>query len=82
MIDAKQLVKKLEGYERDDYKDACDTCANHAGDDYCEYCICNYGCPRGVTGGPNGPIYSPCADRDISVMLDLDALLEDLKHVE
>ncbi len=52
---------------------------NHDGDDWCRYCIFNDDCARGVTGGPDGPIFPPCADGDyLENCLDTDALMEDL----
>lgn len=42
--------------------------------------ICRYrhkGCDGGVRGGPSGPIYPPCADWDISDLIEED-LVEEL----
>lgn len=41
--------------------------------------ICHYrleGCNGGVSGGPNGPIYPPCADKDIDLWVDEDLVEE------
>ena len=53
---------------------------DHDGDDYCKYCIYHDDCPGGVIGGPNGPIYPPCADISVSELLDTDAILMDLEN--
>ncbi len=55
---------------------------SHDGDDYCKYCKYDSNCNHGVTGGPNGPIYPPCADSDIEKLLDTESLLEDLENEE
>ena len=33
----------------------------------------------GVHGGPDDPIYPPCADKDLECLLDFDSLLADLE---
>lgn len=51
----------------------------HEGNDYCKYCKCNDECGgSSVRGGPDGPIYPPCADTDVEELLDMETLLEDL----
>lgn len=63
----------------DDDKKVDEWMENHDGEDYCHYCIHSGDC-RGITGGPNGPIYPPCCDSDFrEELLDVDALLEDLE---
>lgn len=51
---------------------------NHLdGDALCA--VCSYsvmGCTGGVRGGPNGPIYPPCADSDADEIVDMDAARE------
>ncbi len=46
-------------------------------DSLCGVCMYENNCSRGVSGGPNGPIYPPCADGDDpSYYIDEDALQE------
>lgn len=52
------------------------------GDELCEYCRYSGDCSGGVHGGPNGPIYPPCADRLDEADFDLDTYLEDLENDE
>ena len=56
-----------------------DIAAELADEEICAYCNysadCN--CGGGVIGGPNGPIYPPCADKDASTYFDMDAYLAD-----
>lgn len=51
--------------------------------------VCPYaaeGCTGGVRGGPNGPIFPPCADGDYECFIDIVALeelmLEEKTNVE
>lgn len=47
------------------------------GDELCA--ICPYeveGCTGGVRGGPNGPIFPPCADQSAEELVDYDAAIE------
>lgn len=50
-------------------------------ENYCSYCT--YACENpGVTGGPNGPVYPPCADWNEVIMmqsLDVDSILQDIE---
>lgn len=46
------------------------------GDEACSVCrYQSYGCTGGVHGGPNGPIFPPCADTSIAELSDEDTLL-------
>ena len=42
----------------------------------CEVCRYDGLCRRGVTGGPNGPIYPPCCDTDLTDLLHEDEAIE------
>ena len=46
-------------------------------------CVCRYDtcCNHGVTGGPNGPIFPPCCDEDISDLLYEDEAIEMAKEI-
>ena len=46
---------------------------NLEGEDCCPYCPYRDECSRGVTGGPDGPIYPYCADCDIHEKLNKEA---------
>lgn len=47
----------------------------------CEFCIHDSYCDHvGVTGGPNGPIYAPCADNDPETYFDYDAYIKSLEE--
>lgn len=47
----------------------------------CKYCNVSNDCPGpDVKGGPDGPIYPPCTERDISSLFDKESYLEDLKE--
>ena len=48
-------------------------------DRLCDVCRYNmiYNCHGGVRGGPNGPIYPPCADGDLERFVD-ENLIEDV----
>lgn len=48
-------------------------------EELCKYCSYNADCDGGVHGGPNGPIYPPCADGLRESDFDLDAYLEDVE---
>lgn len=48
--------------------------------DICRYCLYNIDCGRGVKGGPNGPIYPPCADRDYELYLDIESIIQDMRE--
>ena len=52
------------------------------GEEVCKYCGYSPNCPGGVSGGPNGPIYPPCADRLIEDAFDLDAYLADMEDAD
>lgn len=44
---------------------------------YCEICTCRSDCSGGgVRGGPSGPIYPPCADKDFDLLLEEDLIEE------
>lgn len=67
----------------DDDKRIKEWLESHDGDDYCHYCLHGGGMCGGMSGGPEGPIYPPCCDTDFGeTLLDVDALLEDLKSEE
>lgn len=55
---------------------------NLDGDELCKYCEYNGDCPHGVTGGPNGPIYPPCADGLDEDDFDLETYLADSEGVD
>ena len=41
----------------------------------CEVCLyVTEGCTGGVHGGPNGPIFPACTEKDYEYLVDLDAL--------
>ena len=43
----------------------------------CDICCYKYdGCDGGVHGGPDGPIYPPCADKDFGLWVDDDLIEE------
>lgn len=42
----------------------------------CDCCIHNGDCSGGIHGGPNGPIYPPCAECDPLVYMDTDLIAE------
>lgn len=50
------------------------------GDDLCQYCQFRNDCYGGVSGGPNGPIYPPCADGLDEDCFDLESYLSDLEE--
>lgn len=44
-------------------------------DRQCDVCRCySWGCGGGIYGGPNGPVYPPCADGDPQKFVDEDRL--------
>lgn len=43
----------------------------------CVYCVWADDCPKRVVGGPNGPIYSPCADGGAGKCFDEKAYFAD-----
>jgi len=46
-------------------------------DEVCKFCLYDIDCNhRAVSGGPNGPIYAPCADGEPERYIDVDALQE------
>lgn len=48
----------------------------------CDICCYNDGdCTGGVRGGPDGPIYPPCADKDFSLWADEDLIEEVYKEL-
>lgn len=47
----------------------------HEGDDYCNYCKFRMDC-KGITCGPRGPYFPPCADGNVEDYIDEDELLE------
>ena len=51
----------------------------HEGYERCHYCRFSDGCNVGVGGGQNGPIYPPCADGELEMCLDENAILEVLE---
>lgn len=52
----------------------------HDGDDWCQYCRYGDECEGGVRGGPNSPIYPPCADGEPEMCLDESAVLEAIEN--
>ena len=43
----------------------------------CSICIYRHeDCDGGIRGGPRGPIYPPCADKDFSLWADMDLIEE------
>lgn len=75
------LMSKLE---RTDKEKLQKWIIEHDGDDFCAYCNCD--CENvGVTGGPNGPIYPPCADWNDDKLLenlDTEAILDEINQEE
>lgn len=51
------------------------------GEEMCKYCLYNDDCPRGVVGGPNGPIYPPCSDGLKVDDFDYEAYLADKEDI-
>lgn len=52
-------------------------------EDICRYCLYNdEDCAGGVKGGPNGPIYPPCADKNYELYLDIESMIQDMKGCE
>lgn len=47
-------------------------------DEICQYCIHRRECSGDIHGGPNGPIYPPCADGFDEYDIDLEKYLRDL----
>lgn len=58
--DLNKMVEVILDYER-----ACDACTYKYD-----------GCSGGISGGPNGPIYPPCAEHDPTQYLDEDLIVE------
>lgn len=52
----------------------------HDGDELCKYCRHDDVCSHGVSGGPNGPIFPPCADGDLDMWLDENVLIEAIEN--
>lgn len=52
------------------------------GEDLCKYCSYSSDCDGGVIGGPNGPIYPPCADGLDEDDFDLEAYLADMEDAD
>ncbi|WP_024294962.1 hypothetical protein [Lacrimispora indolis] len=52
---------------------------NLDGEVLCKYCTFSLDCSGGVKGGPDGPIFPPCADGLDECYFDLDSYLEDLE---
>lgn len=48
-------------------------------DELCKYCKYSHECTGGIHGGPNGPIYPPCADGLDESDFDLESYLKDLE---
>lgn len=48
----------------------------------CKYCNISDECSNGVSGGPNGPIYPPCCNGDISYMINFQSYLDDKREGE
>lgn len=42
----------------------------------CDVCIYRNRCPKGVSGGPRGPMYPPCSDGDYERLADEDRVNE------
>ena len=43
---------------------------------YCKVCQYQWDCRGGVSGGPDGPIYPPCADKSYDLWVDDDLIEE------
>lgn len=75
---------RIDGHEETDAEKLERWFQEHDSEDMCQYC--HYDCDNtGVRGGPNGPVYPPCADWDDSdhaEHLDIEAILEDMKEEE
>ena len=56
----KEMAEVILGHER-----ACDACSYK-----------HYGCSGGISGGPNGPIYPPCAEHDPTWYMDEDRIVK------
>ncbi len=39
----------------------------------CECCVCGDWC-KGITMGPNGPLFPPCSSKDFRELLDADCV--------
>lgn len=55
---------------------------NLDGEELCKYCEYSSDCSGGVKGGPNGPIYPPCADGLDEDDFDLEAYFSDLEDAD
>ncbi len=52
------------------------------GEELCRYCVYSTDCSKGVTGGPNGPIYPPCASGGLTEDdFDMDLYLQDMEKL-
>lgn len=50
-------------------------------EELCRYCLHGSDCSKGVTGGPNGPIFPPCASAGLTEDdFDIDLYLEDVEE--
>lgn len=59
----------------DDFKMMVEAVIDH--DRLCDACKYQHdGCNGGVSGGPNGPVYPPCADLEPESYVDDDYLRE------
>lgn len=45
-------------------------------EELCNYCKYSEDCSKGVSGGPSGPIYPPCADGCSEDYIDVEAYIE------
>lgn len=52
------------------------------GEELCKYYSYSLDCPGGVSGGPNGQIYLPCADGLREDDFDLEAYLADMEDAD
>lgn len=50
------------------------------GDELCRYCKYNDECEGDIRGGPDGPIYPPCADGLNDDEFDLETYLVDMEE--
>lgn len=62
-----------DGAMSEDFEKMVDIVINHGM--LCDVCMyLDPGCSGGVLGGPNGPIYPPCADDDSQSFVDENLL--------
>lgn len=61
------------------FSQMCDVVVEH--ERVCECCPYNVECSKGVTGGPNGPYYPPCADCGYEHILNEDLVVETYRGI-